>query len=68
MEMNRKYDVHQCDEQLKLRYPLEDWIEQLLNEYPDELASIRPDRTRRRSQKLYRMRRDLKERTKRRLF
>lgn len=28
----------------RLRYPLEHWIEQLLRQYPDELASIRPER------------------------
>ena len=68
MDTKRNYDVHQCDEQIKLRYPLEDWIEQLLNRYPDELASIRPERARQRSEKLQRMRRGLKERAKRQLF
>lgn len=28
----------------RLRYPLEHWIEQLLRQYPEELASIRPER------------------------
>ncbi|MDQ8203007.1 hypothetical protein [Pelagicoccus sp. SDUM812003] len=27
---------------LKLSYPLEDWIEGLLDQYPEELNSIRP--------------------------
>lgn len=68
MEMNRKYDVRQSDEQLRLRYPLEDWIEQLLDKYPDELASIRPKRNRRSSEKFNRMREGLRERAKRQLF
>ncbi|MBK1878013.1 hypothetical protein [Pelagicoccus mobilis] len=68
MDTNRKTETHHSDGQLKLRYPLEDWIEQLLNDYPDELKSIRPERRRKRSAKLQRMRRGLRERAKRQLF
>lgn len=68
METKRNYDAHQHDEQIKLRYPLEDWIEQLLSKYPRELASIRPERARQRSVKLQRMRQDLRQRAKRQLF
>lgn len=68
MDTNRKYDAHSEDERLTLRYPLEDWIEQLLSKYPSELESIRPERNRRRSAKLQIMRRGLRERAKRQLF
>lgn len=68
MEKNRDYEVHQCEESIRLRYPLEDWIEQLLNKYPQELASIRPERARKRSQHLHRMQQSLKERARRQLF
>ncbi len=68
MDTNRNYEVHQSDEPVRLRYPLEDWIEQLLSKYPDELAQIRPERVRQRSERLHKMQRGLKERVKRQLF
>ncbi|MDQ8187970.1 hypothetical protein [Pelagicoccus sp. SDUM812002] len=68
MDTNRKYEVHRFDEPVKLRYPLEDWIEQLLSKYPDELATIRPERARQRSERLHKMQQGLRERAKRQLF
>ncbi|EDY84584.1 hypothetical protein VDG1235_4215 [Verrucomicrobiia bacterium DG1235] len=68
MKLNRNYEVHKCDESVRLRYPLEDWIEQLLRKYPEELASIRPERARKRSRQLRKMERSLKERVRRQLF
>lgn len=68
MDTNRNYDIHRFDEPVRLRYPLEDWIEQLLSEYPSELAPIRPERARKRSEHLLKMQQGLKERTKRQLF
>lgn len=68
METNRKYDIHRVDEPVRLRYPLEDWIEQLLSEYPSELAPIRPERERQRSERLHRMQRGLRARAQRQRF
>lgn len=68
MENKREYIAHLNDESVRLRYPLEDWIEQLLNKYPDELASIRPERERERSRRLHSMQRSLKERARRQQF
>lgn len=55
-------------ESVRLRYPLEDWIEQLLEKYPEELEAIRPEVARQRSERLYKMQRCLKEEVGRRGF
>lgn len=68
MEKNENYDIHRIDDPVRLRYPLEDWIEQLLSKYPDELEPIRPERGRQRSERLHRMQRGLRARAKRQLF
>lgn len=58
----------QTREAIRLRYPLEDWIEQLLDKYPEELGSIRPEVVNQRSKRLFRMQRSLKEQASRRGF
>lgn len=70
MEINQDQEVvsRREAEVIRLRYPLEDWIEQLLEKYPVELDSIRPEDRRKRSQRLYKMQRSLKERANRQLF
>ena len=68
MDTNRNYENHRFGQPVRLRYPLEDWIEQLLHKYPDELAPIRPERARQRSERLLKMQQALRERAKRQLF
>ena len=53
---------------VQLRYPLEDWIEELLQNYPEELATIRPDRYRRRARRRNKTRRSLQQPSSRKLF
>ncbi|MBC2604507.1 hypothetical protein [Pelagicoccus albus] len=57
---NTQLDIQQSDGTLQLRYPLEDWIEQLLAKYPEELASIRPNASSLKSDRLYQLQSSLK--------
>lgn len=68
MNTNKRYEAQSSNAPVRLRYPLEDWIEQLLQKYPEELAPIQPERERRRSQRFNRMRRSLRDHASRQLF
>jgi len=68
MEKETEDDICLGAEPLKLRYPLEDWIEQLLCKYPEELEPIRPAEVKKRSERLFKMQRSLRERASRQLF
>lgn len=66
--INYPENGQQRDDSVRLRYPLEDWIEQLLEKYPEELESIRPEVVSQRSKRLFKMQRSLKEQASRRGF
>lgn len=62
--LNRKIgsdrDGTVAEDVLQLRYPVEAWIERLLQKYPQELASIRPKQVKERAVRLHAVHRQLK--------